>query len=176
MSLLREDKTSEVRRGSIFKYSPIFWLKPPLWIARIARWATPRSADIYKETEVKNAFGIGPENEEFVLATAKKRFVVVLSHNREAIRNNYHELLIAPIMSIENKGDVERRREIARGLPEYFYLEADSKFPELMESYINLRDTRLLNKEFLADKAEFCLTEVAIRAVLNRYRSYLLSV
>lgn len=174
-SLYKQDLGNIIHRGSIFRFSPIFWLRPPLWIARVTSWTNPRSVDIYRESEV-NAFRVSPENEEYVLATAKRRFVVVLSNDNEGKQSRFKDLLVAPIMSIEDKSNLERRREIAVTIPHYFFLEPSPQFPDLKESYVDLRDTRLLHKDFLTNKANYSLTETATLAMLDRYRAYLLTV
>jgi hypothetical protein len=174
ISLYQKDINTEPHRGAIYEFRPVFWLEPPLWILRDVRLSPPRQANIYPENEVQNAFRlINQNNEEDIMARAKKRPVVILSSDLDI--SSHNNLVVAPIYSLSdksNKGVVERIRNSE--YPEYFYLPKDIKYPNLEEGYINFRKVFTIHKGFLEKgKLYITFTSETIKAILYRYLNYL---
>jgi len=176
-SLYHHDTQTDMHRGAIYKYRPIFWLKPPLWLLRNIHWTPPRSADVYKRGELSNAFRLREEhNQEDVIARAKIRYVVILSNDSEAQKPGFKAVIVVPTYTVD---PTRHRPSFLEGLrnmetPFLFYLPLDPSCPEMGECYINFREVRLLHKEFLQDgKLDITFTPQGIKAILHRYKQYL---
>lgn len=173
----RDDQESILHRGAIFQYRPIFWLEPPLWLLRDHQWTPPRRAAIYAPSELQDAFRRGSENnQEDVIARAKRRYVIILSNDVEAQEPKFREVVIAPTYTVDP--DRHSRSFLSRlrqgQYSSLFYLPADSNFPQVAESYIDFRKVQSLNKKFLTEgKLDICLSTRVIKAILYRYREYL---
>lgn len=174
-SLYHPDPTKEIHQGAIYRFRPIFWLTPPLWIARNLDFHTPAKADLVKWEDFPRAFHNSNDNQEFVLATAKIRYLIIISSTREARHPRYKDVRVAPIYTTEDKSP-----EFVDGLKtnqydSLFYLTADQNFQGMVESYIDLRQVTALHKGFLGDgKLEFCITEETAKALLARYQQYVI--
>jgi len=174
-TLYQLDPRTILHRGAIFRYRPIFWLDPPLWILRNHRWTPP--ANIYSPSELRDAFSRrGEDNQEDVIARAKVRYIVILSNDVEARKPQFKEVIIAPIYTVDPQMHRPYFLEaLRRGkYPDLFYLPADPSFPQMVESYIDFRKVQALSKEFLTEgKLDICFSSQAIKAILYRYREYL---
>jgi len=177
VALYQHDPRPILHRGAIFQYRPIFWLNPPLWVLRNHRWTPPRSVDIYAPSELRDAFSRGIEdNQEDVIARAKVRYIVILSNDVEARKPQFKEVIVAPIYTLDPQ---VHRHDFLEALrqgryPDLFYLPADPTFPQMVESYIDLRKVQALSKGFLTEgKLDICFSLQAIKAILYRYREYL---
>jgi hypothetical protein len=176
-SLYHHDTQTDVHRGAIYKYRPIFWLKPPLWLLRNIHWAPPRSADIYERGELPDAFRLGEQdNQEDVIARAKIRYVVILSNDFEAQKPQFKDVIVVPTYTVDPTRHSSPFLDGLRKMeyPSLFYLPPDPSYPEMGECYIDFREARLLRKEFLQDgKLDITFTSQAIKAILHRYKQYL---
>jgi len=176
-TLYQQDSITTLHRGAIFRYRPIFWLDPPLWILRNQRWTPPRSASIYAPSELRGAFRRHTEdNQEDVIARAKVRYIVVLSNDIEARKPHFKEVIVVPIYTIDPQEHRPRFLEnLRRGrYADLFYLPADPAFPQMVESYIDFRKVQSLHKGFLTEgRLGICFSSRAIKAILYRYREYL---
>jgi len=176
-TLYQRDPRPILHRGAIYQYRPIFWLDPPLWILRNYRWTTPRSANIYALSELRDAFGRGSEDsQEDVIARAKVRYIVILSNDFEASKPQFKEVIVAPTYTVDPQAHrPEFLEDLRQGkYPDKFYLPADQGFPQMVESYVDFRKVQALSKGFLAEgKLDICFSLQAIKAVLYRYREYL---
>jgi len=176
-SLYHHDTQTDMHRGAIYKYRPIFWLKPPLWLLRNFHWTRPRSAAVCERGELSNAFRLREQdNQEDVIACAKIRYVVILSNDFEAQKHQFKEVIVVPTYTLDNtrhrSSFLDRLRNMKT--PSLFYLPPDPSCPEMGECYINFREVRLLHKEFLQDgKLDITFTPQGIKAILHRYKQYL---
>jgi len=174
VSLYQIDKQTTPHRGAIYKFRPVSWLEPPLWILRDVRLAPPRQANIYPENEAQNAFRLAHQNnEEDIMARAKKRPVVILSSDIDI--KSHSNLVVAPIYSIgSDKSNKDLEEKIRNNeYPEYFYLPKDPINPILEEGYINFRKVHSINRKFLENgKITITFTPDVIEAILYRYISY----
>ena len=174
VALYQRDTIGAIHRGAICAYCPIFWLEPPLWLLRNIDWNPPRHADLYRWDERSDAFR-GEHVEEEVVASAKVRYLVILSNDHEI--QKFTTLLVAPTYTTDPDRhstflDRLRRNEI----PHLFHLGEDPGYPEMRECYIDFRKIQLLHKDFLTEdsKSGISLTDKALSALLERYRRYLL--
>ena len=177
MEIFRGDNTNNIHRGAIYSFRPFFWLETPLWIARVDNYSQhDRHARIYTEDQLTDAFR-GEHIEEDILVKAKRRFLIIISHNNEAQASKFHDVLVAPFYSFDGKDDIPRRRESAINIPSLFYIDHDINYPEMREGVVNLRAISLLKKDFLPSihKLPFSLTADAMKAILKRYIDYLSS-
>lgn len=175
-SLYERDTQTTLHRGAVYKYRPIFWLEPPLWILRGIQWTPPRHASLHEWRELRDAFRLGSEHEEDVVARAKVRFVVVLSRDFEARDPRFDKVIVAPTYSLDparhKPGFLERVRRNEH--PELHYLASDPGYPGVGECYIDFRQVQSLHKHFLNEgKLEIAFTPEAIKAILYRYKQYL---
>ena len=177
LSLYRRDSRRTIHRGAIYRFRPVFWLEPPLYILRHIQWVSPRHADLYRRAELQNDFKVAEfGNEENVVARAKVRSVVVLSNDYEANDPNVKELIIAPAYTLKPEMTPESLKRLRQNQhPVTFYLPHDPGFPELPEGYVVYRNIQPLKKGFLTAKMKysFSLTPRAMEALLERYRNYL---
>ncbi len=178
-SLYQRERTTEIHRGAIFQYRPVFWLQSPLVIVRDIRWQTrpPGSADVYQRQELQDDFKRQNEdNEEDVLTRAKVRSIVVLSNDIEIEKAT--EVVVVPTYSLDVNKNPERVNRIREALlnnaiPYYHYLPRDMAFPDTHECYINFQQVRPLHKSFLGNgKLEVALTPKATKAILYRFIEY----
>lgn len=95
------DPTTDIHQGAIYEFRPIFWLDPPLWIAQNVEFHDPARTDLIQWKDFARAFHNSADNQEFVLATAKVRFLVILSSTRESREHRLKEVRVAPIYSID---------------------------------------------------------------------------
>jgi len=176
VSLYEEDPLERVHRGAIYEYRPIPWLEPPLWLLRNVRLSRPAYASLYRCSEVSNAFRMGDQNnEESVMARAKRRYIVVLTADVEAQHPTMRQILVAPAYTFHETGNpsfVSRVRESE--LPYAFYLPEDPYYPDVGECYLDFRQIQPVHRGFLKDgKLGVCLTPTSIKAVLQCCRQYL---
>jgi hypothetical protein len=176
LSLFAKDTKTTIHRGAIYKYRPIFWVSPPLWVLREVEWSPPRHAAVHRWEELRDAFRLSSqENQEQIVASAKVRYIVVLSNEFEANEKKFKDVVVAPTYSIHPE---KHRQQFLKGLregryPDLFYLPADPDYPELGECYIDFRNVQLLNKSFMKDgKLDVAFTSTAIKAILHRYKQY----
>lgn len=178
-SIYVEDAQQQVHRGAIYSYRPVPWLEPPpLWLVRDADFGSPSPyARLCRDT-VHDAFRLGKaaDNQEYVLAKAKKRFLIVLSPDVEAKRGGVHQLVVAPAYTLHEERNPQRAQEIrAHSSPHTFYLRADPSYPDVGECYLDFRQVQPIHRKWLeVDKLGICLTSWAVKAVLFRFKSYLL--
>ena len=166
-----------MHRGAIYQYRLIFWLEPPLWLLRNISWTPPKSATIHRWRELSDAFRLREaDNQENVIARAKVRYIAILSRDFEAQKPQFKEVIVAPTYTLD---PTEHRQSFLDNVrdsqyPGLFYLPPDSSYPEIGESYINLRQIQSLHKGFLTEgKLDIAFTPKAIGAILHRYTRYL---
>jgi hypothetical protein len=110
------------------------------------------------------------------MATAKVRFVIVVSPNYEARLPDFSDVLVAPTYTFH--ADKPEFAELVRNdeYPGLFYLAEDPEYPDMKECFINLRMIQVLNKGFLNEgKLPYKLSEFGVKAVLQKYKQYLSS-
>ena len=178
LSLYQKDPRKQIHRGAIYRFRPVFWLEPPLYILRDIRWESPGCADFYLRNELQDDFKVAKwQHEENVVARAKVRSVIILSNDFEANNPNMAELVIAPVYTLKPDKMTPERLNKLRGnqFPSGFYLPPDPRFSELPEGYVGYRSIRPLDKGFLIveKKYSFSLTPLAMKALLARYHHYL---
>jgi len=174
VSLYKVQLNKSIHRGAIYCYLPVFWLTPPLWIIRSIQWTIPRTASLFKDSELNNSFSQGVQgNEEDVLARAKKRFIVVVSPDYRL--SHLHDILVAPIYSLDGKGKTPEEIEIIKRAPDLFYLEYDVNYPEIKESFIDFKQIRPLHRDYFLQNAKlsFSFDSIAMDAILNRFLDYM---
>lgn len=171
------DAEKLMRRGAIYKFRPIFWLHPPLWVLRNISFAPPGQADIHKAEQLADAFRLGPqENQEEVMARAKLRYLAVLSSTREAQNKSLKTVWVAPFYTLKTENILpEPLAEIRNNRhPFFYYLPSDPRFPDSHEWYINFRQFQFLDKNFLTiGKSNLSLTPLAVKSILTRYINYI---
>jgi hypothetical protein len=177
-SLYQGDSRKQIHRGAIYQFRPVFWLEPPLYILRDIQWESPRHAGLYLQNELHNQFRVADSrNEECVVAQAKVRSVIVLSHDYEASDPNVEDLVIAPVYTLKPDKMARETLDRFRGnhFPASFYLPHDPRFSELPEGYVSYRNIRPLKRGFLRaeKKCHFSLAPLAMKALLERYHHYL---
>ena len=167
-----------IRRGQIYRFRPVVWLKPPLWIVRNIQWGSPTWANLCRQVDLSDSFRRADDgNEEDVVARAKVRGVVVLSNDTEAASPKLKEIIVAPTYTITSEKPkqefIDRLR--AGAVPGCFYLPRDAAFPDTVECYLDLRKVQPLHKEFLLSQYRLPvrLTANAVAAILDRYKTYL---
>lgn len=173
--LFQPDNDQTIHRGAIFKYRPISWLKPPLWLVRDIDWHT-HYASVFKQADMWQAFQRRDEdNQEDVIARAKIRYVIVVSNDYEARRQEFHDVLVAPTYTFDDQ-KAYRRDLIQSGQHrEFFYLPPDAAYAEMGDCFIDLRQIQRLDKGFLSDgRLPYALTPQVVKAILFRYKDYLL--
>lgn len=177
-SLYEQDPAATPTQGSIFKFSPIFWIEPPLTLVRDVD-PNRMTARIWRDPKLpSDAFRRGHlDNQEHVLAMAKVRYIVVLSPTHEARIQQVHSLVVAPIYKADpqatSRSDLLERSR--RGeFPDRLFLLADPDFPEIGEAIIDFRNVQPLRKELLpaSAKTPFRFNDVWRDAIIARYRNY----
>ena len=176
MSLYITQPNNSIHRGAIYRFLPVSWLRNPLWVVREIRWTQPRSAGIHRDSELTNSFKLSANNnEEDVLAIAKKRFIVVMSPNNGI--NNLKEILVAPIYTLDGKQKSPDLITNIKSTPDHFYLEYDSIYSDIKESFIDFKQIRPLHRDFFSNesKLKFSFDTIAMEAILNRFMDYISS-
>ena len=172
-----DEKRHMIHRGAIYKFRPIFWLRPPLWLLRNIVFRNPGNADVYRADSLSDAFRIYETgHEEDVIARAKIRYVVVLSSDFESQRRNIKSLLVAPFYTLDAKKFPPDILSIVRSNnhPQFYYLPSDTRFPDVRERYINLRKIQFLDKGFFdGGKSPLALTDTAVKSIIERYKSHI---
>lgn len=175
--LFRPDPSDDLSQGSIYRYRPVIWLEPPLWLVRETRWTEPVRARLQRWDQVSDAFRRGEQqNQEDVLARAKVRFVIVLSNDIEAGAPEVHQVKVAPTYTLHPDSPAAQQDAVRHNqLIHTFYLPRDNQYPHLGECYINFRLVRPLHKGFLdqSNKLEVSLTRDMMDAILESYIGYL---
>ncbi len=143
-------------------------------VVNVSQWGHSISYASLKPASEKDFRDGGQGNDEYVLSVCKRRYVVVLSNNRE-INTRVSDVLVAPVYSLEDKDKTSEKILNYRNSLSFFYLDSDNNFPTIKESVVKLRNITLLQKSFLVEskKKEFSFSDVAMSAMLNRYISYL---
>ena len=171
------DSSTIIHRGAIYQYRPIFCLEPPLWILRNEQWTLPRSASIYPQNELRDAFRRNIEdNQENVIARAKIRFVVVMSNDYECAKRQFGEVVVVPAYTLDPVTHSTEFLDKTRNnrVPSMFYLPSDPSFPQVAESYLDFRKVQTLDKGFLQEgKLGLSLTRWVTTAAIEQYRRYL---
>ncbi len=174
--LYEVDSRTTPHRGAIYEYRPIPWLEPPLFLLRNIRWSNPGYADLYPGDAVRDAFRRGDQaRQEYVVASAKVRFVVVVSSDVETGHLGSRSVVVVPAYTFSETVTPSFRAQVQRGASPYaFYLARDPGYPDVGECYLDFRQVQPLHKGFLDDgKLSLCLVSDAVKAILHRYREYL---
>jgi len=177
-SLYEQDPTPAPTQGSIFRFCPIFWIDAPLTLVRDIDY-NRMTARIWQSPGLPpDAFQRGAlDNQENVLATAKVRYLVVLSPSHEATMAGIRSLVVAPIYKADpasiSRADLLNR--IKRGeFPDRLFLLADPAFAEVGDAIIDFRNVQPLLKELLpaSAKTPFRFNNIWRDAIVARYRDY----
>lgn len=179
-SIYVQDPQQQVHRGAIYSYRPVPWLEPPpLWLVRDVQFgASPSYARVYDCDALHDAFRRRiADNQEDVLARAKRRFVVVLSPDVETERRAVHDLVVAPAYTLHEGNNPVRIQAIRdRTSPHTFYLPSDPSYPDVGECYLDFRQIQSVHRKWLEQKdckLTICLAPWAVKAILARLKRYL---
>lgn len=170
--LYQPDTLVVPHRGAIYEYRPIPWLEPPLFLLRNIKWMPPRSANVHKSSELRDAFRRN-DRQEYVMASAKRRHIVILSSDLDARQPQMKQVLVAPTYTF-GRNQAFRTAVQQDRLPFTFYLATDPSCPGVGECYIDFRKAQPLDKGFLSSgKLAICFTQEAIKAILLRFQRFL---
>lgn len=115
------------------------------------------------------------DNQEYVLAQAKSRYIVVLASDAEARHRGTRQILVVPAYTFhEADSPLFKSRVQQNRVPFTFYLRQDPCHPQVGECYLDFRQVQPLHKGFLKEgKLEIRLATAAVKAILFRFKRYL---
>jgi hypothetical protein len=166
----------DIQRGAIYEFRPVMWLKPPLWIAEGIQFGNPGSADLYNWSNHSQRFfhSHDKKHQEYVLADAKVRPVIVLSNERELRVSSFSRILVAPLYTLrpENRW-YKTIRDNKK--PEAFYLPPYEDDSDQRERFADFLQIHRMDRRFLesGNKFSYGLTTTATNALLKKYKNYL---
>ncbi len=158
-------RSSGIRRGYIYRFRPVPWLSPPVWLLDYVDWAQRRAS--LRRSNLDDAFrNHSRDNQEYVIAEAKLRYVIVLYLAMRRARS----VSVIPVYSLANHKNPVFLQAIRQGrLPDKFYLPADSDLG-IRESYADLGKVQPMHADFLSDDAKVGrLSPTFWRALLVQY-------
>lgn len=157
--------SSGVHQGDIYRFRPVPWLSPPVWILDHVDW-THRRASI-RTTDLSDTFRDRSRgNQEYVIAEAKLRYVIALyiatPHARSAST--------IPVYSFADHKNAAFLDAVRQGrLSDKLYLPADDD-AGLRESYADLSRVQPMDTGFLTDEVKVGRLSTAFwRALLVQY-------
>lgn len=166
----------EPRRGDIYRFKPVAWLRPPLWLLRYTDFTAGR-ASLLLAKQVPDAFRRAErDNQEYVLAEAKLRYVILMSPSQEIRSSHIRDLLVLPLYTIDPdtlpSHLLERLRANPASMRDRYYLPAEPAYG-IAEAYADFRHMQLMARQLLVpeDRVAY-LANTTLAALIERYRSY----
>jgi hypothetical protein len=143
----------EPRRGDIYCFKPVAWLRPPLWLLRYTDFTGGR-ASLVLAKQVRDAFRRAErDNQEYVLAEAKLRYVILMSPAQEIKSGHIRDLLVLPLYTIDPDALpshlLARIRANPASMRDRYYLPAEPAYG-IAEAYADFRRMQLMARQFLA--------------------------
>lgn len=166
----------EPHRGDIYRFKPVAWLRPPLWLLRHTDSALGRASLVLAQ-QARDAFCRAERNnQEYVLAEAKLRYVILMSPSREIKSPHIRDLLVLPLCTIDPDALpphlLARIRANPASMRDRYYLPAEPAYG-IAEAYADFRRMQPMARQFLVPKDKVAhLTNTALAALVERYRSY----
>jgi hypothetical protein len=163
-------------RGDIYRFKPVAWLRPPLWLLRYTDFAAGR-AGLVLAKQIRDTFRKAEHNhQEYVLAEAKLRYVILMSPSQEIKSSHIRDLLVLPLYTIDPDALPSHRLARLRANPasmrDRYYLPAEPAYG-IAEAYADFRRMQLMARQFLAPEDKIAhLTDTTLAALIERYRSY----
>ena len=158
-------RTRGVQQGFIYRFRPVPWLSPPVWILDHVNWSGRRAT--LRSINLDDAFrDASKNNQEYIVTEAKLRFVIVLHLASERARS----ASVIPVYSLREHRNPSFVAAIRNArLPDKFFLPADAGFG-IRDSYADLSRIQPMDAEFLTEKAKVGkLSSVVRRALLVQY-------
>jgi hypothetical protein len=158
-------RSSGVHQGDVYRFRPVPWLSPPLWILDYIDW-TNRQATI-RRSNLNDAFRDRSQgNQEYIIADAKLRYVIALF----LATPRAPSASVIPVYSFADFKNPAFLQAVRQGRPlDKFYLPADDGLG-IRESYADLSKTQPMHTGFLTDDAKVGrLSPSFWRAMLVQY-------
>ena len=175
-TIYERDSDERIHCGAIYQYRPIPWLEPPLWLLRDIQWTPPRYASVHDCEELQDAFRrYADDNQEDIVARAKRRYVLVLTSTSEARYRGVKQVIVAPAYTFDQDDKPDFVAQVKRDkIYHTFYLAEDPDFPDVRECYLNFRQVQPMDKRFLNEgNLSTCIVPAAMSGILRKYRNYL---
>ncbi|MCA9397742.1 MAG: hypothetical protein KDE48_16955 [Anaerolineales bacterium] len=175
-SIFRDKDRPGINQGDIYKYTPIIWLDPPLVIVRDVAPSLEGTVQLRHWSSLRDAaFNNDIDNQEYILAKGKVRYLIVLSTNIEIRNASSQYLLVAPLYSIPRwftSGQISLLQ--TQELPNHFYVPRDDE-SDLREGVLKTTHIQRLNREFLEEEqdTERSLTRRWVDAIIQWYKDSL---
>ncbi len=156
---------SGIYQGDIYRYRPVPWLSPPVWIIEYINWMQ-RSASLRLSNLSDAFFDRIRGNQEFVLAEAKLRYVIILYL---AMPTDVTASVV-PVYSFADHKNQTFLQAVEQGrIREAIFLPEDDRLG-IRKSYADLSQVQPMNTRFLSDDAKVGrLSATAWQAVLVKY-------
>ncbi len=157
--------SSGVHQGDVYRFRPVPWLSPPVWVLDHIDW-TNRRATI-RLSNLSDAFhDRSQDNQEYVIAEAKLRYVIVLY----LATPHALSVSVVPVYSFADHKNPAFLKALRQGrLHDKLYLLADSDL-DIRESYADLSQIQPMNTGFLTDDTKVGrLSPTFWRAMLVQY-------
>jgi hypothetical protein len=154
-----------IHRGDIYRFRPIPWLAPPVWLVEHADW-TNRRASMRPGDLASDFRDRSKGHQELVLVEAKLRFVIVLYHAAPGATN----VSVAPVYSFADHKNQSFLQAIRQSqVPDKYYLPEDESMG-IRESYADLVRIQPMHRAFLTDETRMGrLSSPAWQALLVQY-------
>ena len=154
-----------IYQGDIYRFRPVSWLAPPVWIIEYINWVQ-RSASLKLSNLTDAFFDRSRGNQEFVIAEAKLRYVIVLYL---AMPSDVTASVI-PIYSFADHKNQTFLQAVEQGrIREAIFLPEDDKLG-IRKSYADLSQVQPMHTGFLSDDAKVGrLSTTAWQALLVQY-------
>lgn len=152
-------------QGDIYRFRPVPWLSPPVWIIEYINWVQ-RSASLRLSNLSDAFFDRSRGNQEFVLAEAKLRYVIVLYL---AAPNDVTASVVPVYSFADHKNQAFLQAVEQSRIREAIFLPEDEKLG-LRQSYADLSQVQPMHTRFLSDDAKVGrLSATAWQALLVQY-------
>lgn len=154
-----------IHQGDIYRFRPVPWLTPPVWIIEYINWVQ-RSASLRLSNLTDAFFDRSRGNQEFVLAEAKLRYVIILYL---AMPNDVTASVV-PVYSFADHKNQAFLQAVEQGrIREAIFLPED-EILGIRESYADLSQVQPMHTRFLSDDARVGrLSATAWQALLVQY-------
>jgi hypothetical protein len=176
MSHYEPPSPGEPHRGDIYRFKPVAWLRPPLWLLRHTDFTAGR-ASLVVASQVRDAFRRAErDDQEYVLAEAKLRYVILMSPSQEIKSSHIRDVLVLPLYTIDPDALpshlLARIRANPASMRDRYYLPAEPAYG-IAEAYADFRRMQLMARQFLVPEDKVAhLTNTMLAALIERYRSY----
>lgn len=154
-----------ISRGDIFRFRPVPWLAPPVWLVEHVDWTNRRAS--LRPSDLDSDFkDRSKDNQELVLTETKLRFVIVLYHAAPGATN----VSVIPVYSFadhKNQSFLQAVRDSQ--ILDKYYLPEDNELG-IRESYADLVRIQPMHRAFLTDETRVGrLSSSAWQALLVQY-------